>query len=347
VLDSSRGGRRWATVVLALAIVATLAVAAVSSSAFAAPAAKTKTTASSPTKIDFSLDFLVDGLHAPLYVAQKLGYLQKANLDVAIHTSTGSSDAIARVASGKAQLGFADAPTTLTAIAKGLPIQVVGMLLLHSAQATETLKSANVTGPKGLIGKNVGITPAGAERDEITALLKLNGVDPSKVHFVSISANNGKANLLAGSVDAVNFFPPIFADVQNKVSFMPWYKYGLDVYGTTIIANTKFLADNPDAVTGLVHSIMEGLHYTLGHPAQAAQVVAAAAKGDPKFFQAELGIYKPYWYDPSNQKQGLGYMTDAGWNKTQSIAVKYLGLSKPVPLTQIYTNKYLGAPVAP
>jgi NitT/TauT family transport system substrate-binding protein len=346
VLDSSRGGRRSATVVLALAIVMTL-VAVVSTSALGAPAAKTKATASSPTKIDFSLDFLVDGLHAPLYVAQKLGYLQKANLDVAIHTSTGSSDAIARVASGKAQLGFADAPTTLTAISKGLPIQVVGMLLLHSAQATETLKSENVTGPKGLIGKNVGITPAGAERDEITALLKLNGVDPSQVHFVSISANNGKANLLAGSVDAVNFFPPIFADVQDKVAFMPWYKYGLDVYGTTIIANTKFLADNPDAVTGLVHSIMEGLKYTLGHPAQAAQVVATAAKGDPKFFLAELGVYKPYWYDPANQKQGLGYMTDAGWNKTQSIATKYLGLSKAVPLTQIYTNKYLGAPISP
>ena len=334
------------TLAAVFALVMALAVMAISSSASGAPAAKTRATAS-PTKIDFSLDFLVDGLHAPLYVAQKLGYLQKANLDVAIHTSTGSSDAIARVASGKAQLGFADAPTALTAIGKGLPIQIVGVLLIHSAQATETMKSSNVNGVKGLVGKNIGITPAGAERDQITALLKLNGVDPSQVHFVSITANNGKANLLAGSVDAVNFFPAIFADVQDKVAFLPWYKYGLDVYGTTIIANTKFAAENPQAVTGLVHSIMQGLRYTLDHPSEAAQIVATAAKGKPSFFKSELAVYRPYWYDPSLQKQGLGYMTADRWNKTQAVAVKYLGLSKAVPLSKLYTNKYLGAPVAP
>lgn len=349
VLDSTIGlGRRsFTTLVTALTIVALCATSLASATGTAEANRSASATAAQETKITFSLDFLVDGLHAPFYSAQSLGYFKQENLNVDIRTSTGSSDAVARVASGKAQIGLADAPTALLAVGKGLPIQIVGVLLLHSAQATETLRSSGITTVKGLEGKNVGITPSGAERDLITALLKLNGVNPDNVNFVSIQAQSGKANLLSGQVDAVNFFPAIFADVIKQVNFIPWYKYGLDVYGTTIIANTKFIRDNPDAVTGFVHSAMRGLKYTFKRPNQAAQIVAKAAKGDVAFFRTELGIYRPYWYDPALQKRGLGYMTPARWAKTQAIAVKYLNLPKAVPLNKLYTNKYLGARVSP
>jgi NitT/TauT family transport system substrate-binding protein len=289
----------------------------------------------------------VDGLHAPFYSAQKLGYYQADGLNVAIHTSTGSSDAVARVASGKAQIGLADAPTALLAIGKGLPLKIVGILLVHSAQATETLKSSGITTVQSLADKNVGITPAGAERQLITALFKINKVDPNNVSFVSIQAQSGKADLLSGKVDSVNFFPAIFADVKNKISFIPWFKYGLDVYGTTIIASTKFLQQDPAAVTAFVHDSMRGLQYTLKNPGSAAKIVAAAAKGKVPFFKSELAIYHPYWSDAALQKHGLGYMTAARWKATQRVAVKYLGQKKPIPLSKLYSNAYLGAPVKP
>jgi NitT/TauT family transport system substrate-binding protein len=323
--------------------VLTLAVAA--ATVAAATASPTTRAGTSPTPVSFSLDFLVDGLHAPFYSAEQLGYFKQSGLDVAIHTSTGSSDAIARVASGKAQIGLADAPTALLAISKGLPIKIVGVLLLHSAQATETMRSSGVSTVKGLEGKTIGITPAGAERQFIGALFKVNHVDESSVHFVSIQANSGKADLLSGKVEAVNFFPAIFADVKDKVNFIPWFKYGLDVYGTTIIANTNFIDENPQAVTAFVHSAMRGLRYTLRNPNGAAEIVAKAAKGKVPFFRAELGVYKPYWSDPPLQKKGLGYMTPERWNVTQQAAVKYLNLPKPIPLGTLYTNAFLGAPV--
>jgi NitT/TauT family transport system substrate-binding protein len=318
-----------------------------SSSSASKSGSSTSEAPAEPTDITFSLDFLVDGLHAPFYSAQELGTYDKANLNVDIRTSTGSSDAVARVGSGKAQIGLADAPTALTGIGKGLPIKIVGVLLIHSAQATETLKSSNITDVKGLAGKDIGITPAGAERDLITALLQMNGMSPDDVHFVAIQAQSGKANLLSGKVDAVNFFPAIFADIQPQINVIPWFKYGLDIYGTTIIANTDFLEENPDAVTAFVHSSMEGLQYTLQNPDEAAAIVAKAAKGKPAFFRSELEIYEPYWSDPPLQQEGLGHMTDERWTDTQKVAMQYLGQKKEIPLDQLYTNDFLGEPVTP
>ena len=224
-----------AIVIVLSAVMASLARASVAGTLAAGPS----------TSISFSLDYLVDGLHAPFYVAQQNGCFTQGNLAVSIHPSTGSSDSVSRVASGTAQIGLSDAPTALLGIAKGYPIKVVGVLLLHSAQATETLRSSGITTPQGLENKSIGITPAGAERQEIAALFKINNVDTSKVHLVSISASAGKAILLSGQVDAVNFFPPIFAGETNKINTIPWFKYGLDTYGTVIIANTAFLAEEP------------------------------------------------------------------------------------------------------
>src|SRR5262249_26371137 len=116
---------------------------------------------------------------------------------------------------------------------------------------------------------------------------------------------------------------------------------------TTIIASTSFIRQNPTALTAFVHDSMRGLQYTLRNPAGAAQIVATAAKGKVSFFKGELGIYHPYWSDPALQKRGLGYMTAARGKPTRAVAVKSLGRSKPVPLNKLYTNAYLGAPVAP
>ena len=290
---------------------------------------------------------MVDGLHAPFYLAQDLGYFEDAGLTVDIQTSTGSSDAVARVGSGRAQLGLSTASTALNGINSGLPIIVVGVLLVHSAQATETLKSSNITDVQGLSGHSIGITPAGGERELITALLELNDVSPDDVTFVSISAESGKALLLAGQVDAVNFFPAIFADVQSDVNVIPWFEYGLDIYGTTIIANTDFAEENPEAVTGFVHSAMLGLQHTLRNPDEAAESVANAAEGTVEFFRAEMDIYEPYWLDPPLQEEGLGYMTDERWAETQRISVDFLDQEAELPYGQVYTNEFLGEPVLP
>lgn len=348
MLDSARRRRFPGTVfgaVIAVTIVLAVALSACGDDDDddSAQSAEASTT---PTDITFSLDFLVDGLHAPFYLAQDLGWFEDSNLNVDIRTATGSSDAVARVGSGRAQLGLSTASVALNGIARGLPIQAVAVLLVHSAQATETLRTSNITDVQGLRGHSIGITPAGGERELISAILELNDVSPDEVDFVSITAENGKALLLSEQVDAVSFFPAIFADVQEDVNIIPWFEYGLDIYGTTIIVNTDFAEENPEAVTAFVNNAMRGLQYTLDNPDEAAETVANHAEGEVEFFRTEMDIYEPYWLDPALQEQGLGYMTDERWAETQEISVEYLDQEQELPLDQVYTNEFLGDPVS-
>ena len=48
------------------------------------------------------LDFFVDGLHAPFFVADEKGYFDEEGLDVTIEPGQGSADALRVVASGRA-----------------------------------------------------------------------------------------------------------------------------------------------------------------------------------------------------------------------------------------------------
>src|SRR5215470_20031413 len=60
------------------------------------------------TAVKFSLDFKFEGPSAPFLLAFDKGYYKKEGLDVTIDESTGSLEAIERVASGAYDMGLAD-----------------------------------------------------------------------------------------------------------------------------------------------------------------------------------------------------------------------------------------------
>src|SRR5690554_2310453 len=68
------------------------------------------------------------GDHAPYYVAKKLGFYERAGLDVDIVRGQGSADAVTRVDAGLAEFGIADAPTVIIARAQGAWVKMVGMV---------------------------------------------------------------------------------------------------------------------------------------------------------------------------------------------------------------------------
>ena len=59
--------------------------------------------------MNFITDFGYNGRHAYFYVALDKGYYKAEGLDVTILRGQGSADAIKKVASGAAVMGFADA----------------------------------------------------------------------------------------------------------------------------------------------------------------------------------------------------------------------------------------------
>src|SRR5215813_3714694 len=65
------------------------------------------------TPITIRLDFIVGGNHAPWFVAWEKGFYAKRGLNVTIQPGTGSADTVRTIASGGADVGFANVSTAI------------------------------------------------------------------------------------------------------------------------------------------------------------------------------------------------------------------------------------------
>src|ERR671913_571176 len=79
-------------------------------------------------KVTFALNWFAVGDHAAYWVALDKGYYKAKGLDVELQNSKGSGDSIAKVDTGRADAGLADAVPVLAATARGAKVKMVGMV---------------------------------------------------------------------------------------------------------------------------------------------------------------------------------------------------------------------------
>src|SRR5678809_245196 len=75
--------------------------------------------AQAPEKFTFALNWFAVGDHAAYWVALEKGYYKDKGLDVTLENSKGSGDSIAKVDSGRADAGLADAAVVIASNARG------------------------------------------------------------------------------------------------------------------------------------------------------------------------------------------------------------------------------------
>jgi NitT/TauT family transport system substrate-binding protein len=288
--------------------------------------------------VSLYLDFAIDGLHAPFFVANQLGYYKAAGLDVSIHPGQGSADTVKVTGAGRSQFGFADAATMVKGISEGADVKMVGLILRKSPAVFVVLKDSGIASPRGLKAKSVGDFAFSSTATLLPAFLAANGMKKTDVRFVSMSFQSRVPSLLRGNVNAIMGYIQEFVNIQSKTHFIPWASHGINSYGSGIIVNDAFAKSHPDQVTAFVKATMRGLAYTILHPAKAAAIVAQASQGDKKYFAGELALLKPYF----TRGPGLGRMTAAGWRTTQNMMLRFGGQKKRVPIGSIFSDSFLG-----
>ena len=75
--------------------------------------------AQAPTKVDFILNWVPGGDHAPYYYARKLGWYAKEGIDLNLEPGKGSALSTQRVGAGATPFGLADMAGVLVAKGKG------------------------------------------------------------------------------------------------------------------------------------------------------------------------------------------------------------------------------------
>ena len=315
------------------------AVAALSSTLVAAPAAAQQ-------KLDFILNWVPGGDHAPYYYAKKQGWYAKEGIDLNLEPGKGSALATQKVGAGANPIGLADMGGVLVAKGKGANTVAVFNVYANSPQGMYWLKSSGIKGIKDFPGKKIGNPAADGARTMWPALAKANGIDPKSVTWVNIDANAKLSALKAKAIDVTTSFYNIHHVFQKELGadmgFLAWREVGLNPYGNSVIVNADFLAKNKPLIDKFVKVSQRAFAACVKDPKPCVQALIDA--NGALSFDNELvnwQLVEVLMSDKISQTVALGWHDDARMKTDYELVRDYVGIDKPFDVKTTYTNEFL------
>jgi NitT/TauT family transport system substrate-binding protein len=238
--------------------------------------------AAAETAIKFSLDRKIEGPDAPFFVAIDRGYFKAEGLDVTIDPGANVPEPITRIASGGYEMGVGDINALIKLRDANPATAVKAVFILYDKPpfAIVARKSRGVTQPKDLEGKRLGAPGAEGAFAYWPIFVKANSIDGSKVTVERVSLPVRDPMLAAGQIDAVTGFSfSSYIDLKDRgvpvddIVVLLMADYGVRVYGSAIMVNTKFADEKPEAVEGFLRAYAKALRDMVRDPARAVDSV--------------------------------------------------------------------------
>lgn len=295
-------------------------------------------------KVDFILNWIAGGDHAPYYYAQKMGWYEAAGIDLNIQQGKGSSMSAQRTGFGKNQIGLADMPPVFAAIAKGAELVAVMNIYANSPYGFYWLKSSGIKGPKDFAGKKIGNPPWDAARKMWPAFAKKVGIGEDSVKWVNIQPNAKLSALKSGAIQITTSFYNIHHIFQrllgDDMGYASGREYGVNPYGNTIIVNGKFLREKKSTVAAFVKVSQKAFRTCAIDAAPCIQALVEANKGLKVGNETtNWSLVKELMTDETSTTKGLGYMDAGRMAKSYELFASYL--DKPFDISKYFTNEFI------
>jgi NitT/TauT family transport system substrate-binding protein len=297
-------------------------------------------------KVDFVLNWVPGGDHAPYYYAKKMGWYAKEGIDLNLEPGKGSALAVQKVGAGANPIGLADMGNVLIGKGKGADSVGVFNVYANSPQGLYWLKSSGIKGIKDFPGKKIGNPAADGARPMWPALAKANGIDPKSVVWVNVDANAKLSALKSKAIDVTTSFYNIHHIFQRELGddmgFVAWREVGLNPYGNSVIVNAEFLAKNRPLVDRFVKVTQRAFAACVKEPKPCVQALVEA--GGALKFDNELqnwGLVEVLMSDKSSREVALGIHDDARMKADYELVRDYVGIDKPFDVKSVYTNEFL------
>jgi len=314
--------------------------------ALAALAAAFALPAPAQQKLEFILNWVPGGDHAPYYYAKAQGWYAKEGIDLALEPGKGSMLAVQKVGAAANPIGLADMGNVL--IGKGKGAEAVGVFNVYanSPQGLYWLKSSGIKGIKDFPGKKIGNPAADGARPMWPALAKANGIDPKSVVWVNVDANAKLSALKSKAIDVTTSFYNIHHLFQKELGedmgFVAWRDVGLNPYGNSVIVNAAFLAKNKPLVDKFVKVTQRAFAACVKDPKPCVQALVDA-NGALKFDNelTNWGLVEILMNDRFSREVALGIHDDARMKADYELVRDYVGIEKPFDVKTTYTNEFL------
>lgn len=295
-------------------------------------------------EVTLVLDWTPNTNHTGFYVAQAEGYFEEAGLKVNI-IQPPEDGAVMMVASGNAEfcVDFQDYLAPVFASADTYPVTSVAALIQHNTSGIISLKEDGIDTPKGLEGKNYATWELPTEQAMIKNIVEADGGDYSKVHLIPEYITD-VASALQHDIDAVWIYyawdgiATERAGLDTNMIYFRDITPEFDYYSPVIVANTDFLAAEPDTARAFLAACKKGYAFAEEKPEEAAKILCEQVPELDLEMVTESQKWLADQYTADAER--WGYIDPARWDAFYSW-LQENDLSGEIPAGTGFTNDYL------
>lgn len=303
-------------------------------------------------QINFALEWVASGYHAPFYLAEAHDLWGKRGLRVNIREGAGSGGAVDAVAGGANDIAIADRGVIAVKASGGAEVVSAFGLVNKGALTVSCRADSGIGSVAELPGATILTTLAGSDGTLLPAFLNGAGVDPSSVTIEGTNAPGKTSLLVAGQGDCstfVSYVQPVLVsygtdgtDGVELNNFM-WADNGLNILGNGLVVRSEWAAANADALAAFLAGVQEAYQMTLDDPSVA---VAAWSANFPRenadLAQRQLVASLESVFSANTEGEQIGYQSEDDWSNTVDALAGGGLIEAPMDASAYFTNDFLG-----
>lgn len=245
-------------------------------------------TVTAKEKVTVLLDWFVNPDHAPLFVAQEMGYFAEKGLEVEMIAPSNPNDPPKLVAAGKADIAVSYQHQHQMQVDQGLPLVRIGTIIATPLNSLVVIEDGPINSMADLKGKTIGYSVGGFETVLLKVMLERAGLTLADVKLVNVNFSLSPS-LFSGQADGVIGAFRNFELNQMAIEKRPGRAFFVEEFGIPaydeliLVTNKKNIAQQK--LRRFIDALEMGVQYLVNHPEESWQLFI---RGERKNLDDEL-----------------------------------------------------------